>query len=59
METEGRTLAIVRLRLAAIAAAHRLGGQEDPTTRPLLKSALRRLADEGHDRHQAHQSIPN
>ena len=38
VETDGRTLATVRLRLAAIAAAHRLGGHEDPTMRPLVKA---------------------
>ena len=32
-ETEGRTLATTRLRLAAIAAARRLGGFPDPTSR--------------------------
>ena len=46
METEGRALASVRLRLAAIAAAHRLGGHEDPTTRPLVKATMKRLARE-------------
>ena len=33
VETEGKTLATARLRLAAIAAAHRLGGHEDPRPR--------------------------
>ena len=31
VQIESRTLATVRLYLAAIAAAHRLGGHEDPT----------------------------
>ena len=54
METEGRALASVRLRLAAIAAAHRLGGHEDPTTRPLVKATMKRLAREyGKPRKQA------
>ena len=34
VETQGRTLATARLRLSAIAAAHRLGGHPDPTGRP-------------------------
>ena len=46
METEGKTLATARMRLAAIAAAHRLGGHEDPTTRPLVKATTKRLAKE-------------
>ena len=46
VETEGRTLATVRLRLATIAAAHRLGGQPDPTPRPLVKATMKRLARE-------------
>ncbi len=54
VETEGRTMATVRLRLAAIAAAHRLGGHEDPTLRPLVKATLKRLAREhGKPRKQA------
>ena len=54
VETEGRALATVRLRLAAIAAAHRLGGHEDPTTRPLVKATMKRLAREyGKPRKQA------
>ena len=54
VETEGRALASVRLRLAAIAAAHRLGGHEDPTTRPLVKATMKRLAREyGKPRKQA------
>ena len=32
--------------LAAIAAAHHLGGHEDPTTRPLVKAAMKRLPRE-------------
>ena len=31
-------------RLAAIAAAHRLGGHPDVTSRPLVKAMLKRLA---------------
>ena len=46
VETEGKTLATARMRLAAIAAAHRLGGHEDPTTRPLVKATTKRLAKE-------------
>ena len=41
VETEGKTLATARMRLAAIAAAHRLGGHEDPTTRPLVKATVK------------------
>ena len=41
VETESLTLATVRLRLAAIAAAHRLGGHEDPTSRPLVKAHVK------------------
>ena len=33
-------------RLAAIAAAHRLGGHPDVTSRPLVKAMLKRLARE-------------
>ena len=52
--TEGRTMANTRMRLAAIAAAHRLGGHEDPTTRPLVKAIMKRLAGEyGKPRKQA------
>ena len=52
--TEGRTLATARLRLAAIAAAHPLGGHEDPTSRPLVKATMKRLAREhGKPRKQA------
>ena len=46
VETEGKTLATARMRLAAIAAAHRLGGHADPTTRPLVKATTKRLAKE-------------
>ena len=54
VETEGKTLATARMRLAAIAAAHRLGGHEDPTTRPLVKATTKRLAKEyGKPRKQA------
>ena len=41
VETEGKTLATARTRLAAIAAAHRLGGHPDPTTRPLVKATMK------------------
>ena len=44
METEGKSLATARLRLAAIAAAHRLRGHTDPTSLPLVKATLKRLA---------------
>ena len=40
------TLATARLRLAAVAAAHRLGGHEDPTSRPVVKATMKRLARE-------------
>ena len=54
METGGRTLATVRLYLAAIPLANRLGGHEDPTKRPLAKATVKRLAREyGKPRHQA------
>ena len=54
VETEGLTLTTVRLRLAAIAAAHRLGGYEDPASRPLVKATMKRLAREhGKPRKQA------
>ena len=44
----------MRLRLAAIAAAHRLGGHPDPTSRPLVKATMKRLAREyGKPRKQA------
>ena len=52
--SEGKTLATARLYLAAIAAAHRLGGHEDPTSSPLVKATLKRLArDHGKPRKQA------
>ena len=38
VEAGARTMATARLRLAAIAAAHRLGGHPDPTSRPLVKA---------------------
>ena len=51
---EGKTLATARLRLAAIAAAHRLGGHPDPTARPLVKATMKRLGREyGKPRKQA------
>ena len=54
VETDGRTLATAHARLAAIAAAHRLGGHPDPTTRPLVKATMKRLAREyGKPRKQA------
>ena len=54
METEGKTLATARMRLAAIAAAHRLGGAQDPTSQPLVKATMKRLAKEyGKPRKQA------
>ena len=54
METEGKTLATARMRLAAIAVAHRLGGHPDPTSRPLVKAAMKRLGREyGKPRKQA------
>ena len=43
VETEGKTLATARMRLAAIAAAHRLRGHPDPTSRPLVKATMKRL----------------
>ena len=52
--TEGKTLATARLYLAAIAAAHRLGGHEDPRSKPLVKATLKRLARQyGKPRKQA------
>ena len=54
VEAEGKTMATARMRLAAIAAAHRMGGHEDPTTRPLVKATMKRLAREyGKPRKQA------
>ena len=46
VEQQGRTLATARLRLAAIAAAHRLGKHPDPRSAPLVKATLKRLARE-------------
>ena len=47
-------MATARLRLAAVAAAHRLGGHPDPTARPLVKATFKRLAREyGKPRKQA------
>ena len=54
METEGKTMSTARMRLAAIAAAHRLGGHEDSTTLPLVKATMKRMAREyGKPRKQA------
>ena len=54
VETEGKTLATAHLRLAAIAAAHRLGGHPDPTSWPLVKATMKRLGREyGKPRKQA------
>ena len=54
VETEGKSLATARMRLAAIAAAHRLGGHPDPTSRPLVKATMKSLAREyGKPRKQA------
>ena len=54
VETEGRTLATARLRLAAIAAAHRLSKRSDPTAEPLVKATIKRLSREhGRPRKQA------
>ena len=41
MEQQGRTLATARLRLAAIAAVHRMGEHPDPTPDPLVKATAR------------------
>ena len=46
VEQQGRTLATARPRLAAIAAAHPLGEHLDPTSDPLVKATLKRLAKE-------------
>ena len=46
VETEGKSLATARTRLAAIAAAHRLGKHENPVSDPLVKATLKRLARE-------------
>ena len=54
VETDGKALATARTRLAAITAAHRLGGHPDPASRPLVKATLKRLAREyGKPRKQA------
>ena len=53
METEGKTVATARMLLAAIAAAHRLGGHEDPTMRPLVKANMKRLVRDGKPSKQA------
>ena len=54
VETEGKSLATTRTRLAAIAAAHRLGKHPDPVKDPLVKVTLKRLAREyGKPRKQA------
>ena len=54
METRGKALATARNRLAAIAAAHRLGKHEDPVKDPMVKATLKRLAREyGKPREQA------
>ena len=46
MEPQGLTLTTVRQRLAAIAAAHRLRGHEDPASLLLIKATMNRLARE-------------
>ena len=54
METGGKALTTARNRLAAIAAAHRLGKHPDPVNDPLVKATLKRLAREyGKPRKQA------
>ena len=54
VETEGKSLATARNRLAAIAAAHRLGKHPDPVKDPLVKAMLKRLSrDYGKPRKQA------
>ena len=54
VEQQGRTLVTARLRLAAIAVAHRLGEHPDLTSDPLVKETLKRLAREhGKPRQQA------
>ena len=54
MEIQGKALATARNRLAAIAAALRLGKHPDPVKDPLVKATLKRLAREyGRPRHQA------
>ena len=44
VETQGKALTTARNRLAAIAAAHRLGKHPDPVKAPLVKATLKRLA---------------
>ena len=39
-------MATARPRQAAIVAAHRLGGDPDPTMRPVVKATMKRLASE-------------
>ena len=46
VETEGQSLPTARTRLAAIAAAHRLGRHPDPGADPLVEATLKRLARE-------------
>ena len=54
VETQGKALTTARNRLAAIAAAHRLGKHPDPVKDPLVKATLKRLAREyGKPRKQA------
>ena len=54
METRGKALTTARNRLAAIAAAHRLGKHPDPVNDPLVKATLKRLGREyGKPRKQA------
>ena len=54
VEAQGKAIATARNRLAAIAAAHRLGKHPDPVKDPLVKATLKRLAREyGKPRKQA------
>ena len=54
VEVRGKALTTARNRLAAIAAAHRLGKQTDPVKDPLVKATFKRLAREyGRPRTQA------
>ena len=46
METQSKALTTARNRLAAIAAAHRLGKHPDPGKDPLVKATLKRLTRE-------------
>ena len=46
LQVEGRALGTARLRLAAIAAAHRLSKHPDPTSNPLVKATMKRLTRE-------------